>query len=86
MVYINRRNVKTKRPSNKLDHIRIGPFPITDVLGNVTYKVKLPIHMKIHPVFHVSRLEPAKGKQKHPIAPPLSKDNKEVEWDLEEII
>ena len=68
MVYINCKNIKTKQPSDKLDHVRLGLFPITEVLGKVTYKVKLPTHMRIHPVFHVLRLEPAKGKQKHLIA------------------
>ena len=78
MVYINRKNIKTKRPSDKLDHVRLGPFPITEVLGKVTYKVKLPTHIRIYPVFHVSRLELAKGKQKHLIAPQLLGGNKDV--------
>jgi transposase InsO family protein len=85
MVYINRKNIKTTRPSNKLDHVKIGPFPISAVLGDVTYKVRLPKHMKIHPVFHAALLEPAKGKHQRAVAPKLARDQEQVEYDVERI-
>ena len=86
MVYINYKNIKTKQPSDKLDYIWLGLFLITDVLGKVIYKVKLPTYIRIYLVFHMSWLKLAKGKQKHPIALQLSGDNKDVKWDLEEIL
>jgi hypothetical protein len=59
-VYLLRRNIKTKRPSQKLDHQKIRPFIIKEKLGPVNYKLQLPKSMlKIHPVFHISLLEPA---------------------------
>jgi hypothetical protein len=58
-VYLLRKNVQTKRPSNKLDHKKLGPFEIKTKLGPVTYKLKLPKTMEIHPVFHISLLEKA---------------------------
>jgi hypothetical protein len=58
-VYLLRKNVKTKRPSDKLDHKKLGPFKIDKKIGSVNYKLKLPKTMEIHPVFHVSLLEPA---------------------------
>ena len=42
--------------------------------------------MRIYLVFYVLQLELAKGKQKHLIAPYLSEDNKDIKWDLEEIL
>ena len=37
---------------------REGPFTITDVLGPVTYRLKLPITWRIHNVFHATLLRP----------------------------
>ena len=59
-VYLLRRNIKIKRPSQKLDHQKIRLFIITEKLGPVNYKLQLLKSMlKIHPVFYVSLLEPA---------------------------
>ena len=58
-VYLLWRNVKTKRPSSKLDHKKLGAFLIKRQLGPVNFELKLPSSMKIHPVFHISLLEPA---------------------------
>ena len=51
--------MKTKRPSKKLDYIKVGPFLIVERRGPVNYKLELPEGLKQHPVFHISLLEPA---------------------------
>ena len=58
-VYLHTRNLRTKRPSKGLDHVKVGPFLILKRNGPVTYTLKLPPDAKIHPRFHVSLLEPA---------------------------
>lgn len=58
-VYLSRKNIETTRPSNKLDHLRIGPFEIEEKISEVNYRLKLPSTTKVHPVFHISLLEPA---------------------------
>ena len=58
-VYLSRRNIKTKRPSDKLDHKRLGPFKISRKLSDVSYELDLPGTTKLHNRFHVSLLEPA---------------------------
>jgi transposase InsO family protein len=63
-VYLLRRNIKTKRPSDKLDWKKIGPFKIDKKLSDYNYKLQLPPNTRIHPVFHVSLLEPAPAKMK----------------------
>ncbi|TIC91053.1 Transposon Tf2-6 polyprotein [Colletotrichum higginsianum] len=57
--YLIRRNIKTKRPSDKLDYKKLGPFEIIQKISDVNFKLKLPDTMKIHPVFHIALLEPA---------------------------
>ena len=59
MVYLLRKNIKIKRLSNKLDHMKLRLFRIRKKLGPVTFKLILPKEMRIHPVFHKSLLEPA---------------------------
>lgn len=59
-VYLLRRNLKTTRPSDKLDYKKLGPYKIVKQTGPVNYKLDLPSTMKnVHPVFHVSLLEKA---------------------------
>ena len=57
-VWLLRRNIKTKRPCDKLDYRRLGPFLVQKQINPVAYRVELPATMKVHPVFHVSLLEP----------------------------
>jgi hypothetical protein len=85
MVYLLRKHIKTKRPSDKLDHTKLGPFKIHQKLGPVTYKLELPPGMRIHPVFHVSLLEPApKGARPGPIH--LDDETQEPLYEVEEIL
>ncbi|UTT88107.1 hypothetical protein NDA17_003755 [Ustilago hordei] len=62
MVYINRRNWKTRRPTPKLDTRFAGPYPVQERVGRRAYRITLPANLRVHDVFHVSMLEPAKTK------------------------
>ena len=57
-VWLDGRNLKIGYPSRKLAPKREGPFEIAEVMGPVTYKLKLPNQWRIHPVFHASLLSP----------------------------
>ena len=57
-VWLLRRNVKTTRPCDKLDYQRLGPFIISNQINEVAFHLDLPPDMHLHPVFHVSLLEP----------------------------
>ena len=57
-VWLLRRHIQTIRPSSKLDVRRLGPFSVIGPVGTSSYRLDLPRGMQIHPVFHVSLLEP----------------------------
>src|SRR5436305_13666857 len=57
-VYLLQRNIKTKRPSNKLDFKRLGLFKIKTVVGRLDCKLELPRGLQLHLVFHILLLEP----------------------------
>ena len=57
MVYLLRKNIKTKQSSNKLNYIKLGLFKIKDKLGLVTFQLNLLKRIRIYLVFHVLLLE-----------------------------
>ena len=63
-VYLLNKNLRTDRPSKKLDHKRIGPFLVKAKISTSNYELALPKGMKVHPVFHISLLEPAPADAK----------------------
>jgi hypothetical protein len=60
----------------KGDHTRklmprfLGPFKVIKAVGNVAYKLELPPHLKVHPVFHVSQLEAYRADGRYQPPPP----------------
>lgn len=58
-VWLNTKNIKTSRPSKKLDHKRLGPFKIIERISSSAFRLELPHAMRfLHPVFHASLLTP----------------------------
>ena len=57
--YLLRRHIKTKRPSNKLNYTKLGSYRVLRFKGSINYELELSKSMRIHPVFHISILEPA---------------------------
>ena len=89
-VYLESTNLKTDRPSKKLDDKRFGPFEIIQKKGESSYELKLPEHWPaIHPIFNESYLSPFKksryrNQQKPPAPPPIEVEG-EQEYNVEEI-
>jgi len=60
-VMLSMRNIKTKRPSKKLDIRLSGPYTIIDRIGSHAYRLSIPEDSNIHDVFYVSLLQPFKS-------------------------
>jgi hypothetical protein len=59
-VYLDGTDITTTRPSRKLSHKYLVPFPIERKVGNGVYRLRLPPSMsRVHPVFNVVKLTPA---------------------------
>jgi len=92
LVMLSGRNIKTRRPSKKLDHKNHGPFQIEKIVSPLAVRLKLPWKWKIHNVFHVSLLESYRtSEHRAPLDP--SKVLREAddieqseEYDLEEVM
>jgi hypothetical protein len=83
-VWLIRKNIKTQRPSIKLDHRRFGPYEIVERIGEVAYRIKFTQQTTLHDVFHVSLLErckenPFPGRTITPPEPDVINDNEEFE-------
>jgi len=56
-VYLLRRNIKMKRSSNKLNHMKLKSFEILEEKKLINYELNLSASMKIHSIFHISLLK-----------------------------
>src|SRR3979490_2720945 len=60
LVWVDATDIATDRPSVKLAHCRLGPYPIKALVGYVAYCLKLPPSLsRLHPVFPIVKLTPA---------------------------
>ncbi len=56
-IYLLTRNLKTKKKSKKLNHVKIKSFFIKIVKGSINYELDLLKNVKVFLVFHVSLLK-----------------------------
>jgi hypothetical protein len=89
LVLLSTKNLRQRRPSKKLSHRFIGPFRVLEPIGTQAYRLALPMKWKVHPVFHVSYLEPYyQGIQSelNEEMPPPELVNDQEEYEVEEIL
>jgi hypothetical protein len=90
-VWLDGRNIKTYRPTPKLDHKKLGPFVVLEKIGSSSYRLQLPLSWnRVHPVFNEVLLTPYHPPQYHGQIPPPPPDPIIVddypEYDVEEIL
>jgi len=89
LVMLNAKNMRTKRPSKKLSPKLYGPFKVLEKKGSRAYKLEISPWWKIHPLFHVSLLEPyrASNRPSREQPPPDPEDIEgDLEWQVERIV
>ena len=89
-MWLNAKNNTTKRPSKKLDQKKLGPFKISKAISSHAFQLELPNTLRfIHPVFHVSLLEPHRANTipNRTQPPPLLVEvNGETEYEVSAIL
>ena len=65
----------------------MGPFKIISKVTEVSYRLDLPLKMKIHPVHHIAMLEPAHGNHEPLVyEQDTYKGREEDEWPVKKIL
>ena len=79
-------NIKHGEKRRKLLPKWIGPFEVVQVVGPVAYKLKMNPGWRIHPVFHVSLIEPYRADGRvQPPPPPIELEGV-LEYQVESIL
>ena len=76
-------------PTKKLGPKRYGPFKVLEVVGHVNFCLELPVHWKIHNIFHAKLLHPYKETTEYGenfTEPPPDLIEGVVEWEVEKIL
>jgi hypothetical protein len=88
MVWLSGKNIRTKRPSKKLDHKFYGPYPVIERVGTQALCLKLLQEVgNMYDAFHVSLLEPYVSDGHTTPEPPLPIElDGQEECELEAIL
>ncbi|MBW0521335.1 hypothetical protein O181_061050 [Austropuccinia psidii MF-1] len=90
MVWLSSKNIKSARLTKKLSERLLDPFPILKKVTTHADHCKLPSQWEsIHPVFHISLLEPVKtstisNQHQEPPSPIIIEE--EEEWEVSQIL
>jgi hypothetical protein len=58
-MYLLTKNLKIRKKSKKLDHVKVKSFFIKAVKESINYELDLPKNVKVFLVFHISLLKSA---------------------------
>jgi len=89
LVMLNAKHIRTKRPWKKLSLKLYGPVKVSEKKGSPAYKLEISPRWNIHPVFHVSLMEPyrALNRPNREQPPRDPEDIKgDLEWEVETIV
>jgi hypothetical protein len=86
-VLLNAKNLRFKNTKGrKLMPQWVGPFEISERIGTLAYRLKLPPSLPVHDVFHTSLLRPFHTDGRYQPPPlPVTVDG-QLEYEVEEVI
>ncbi|MBW0565129.1 hypothetical protein O181_104844, partial [Austropuccinia psidii MF-1] len=89
-VWIASKIIKTETPMKKLSERWLGPFEVIKKIGSNSHHLKLPLKWKlVHPLFHVSLLEPVKQSSipnHNKLPPPSALVEEQEEWEVAQVL
>uniref|UniRef100_A0A670K6E2 Gypsy retrotransposon integrase-like protein 1 n=1 Tax=Podarcis muralis TaxID=64176 RepID=A0A670K6E2_PODMU len=85
-VWLSTQGLPFKGGCKKLRPKRLGPFEVTQQVNPVAFRLRLPNHMKLHPVFHRSLLSPYKGDREGRVNRGPAIEEKEHSYHVAEIL
>ena len=88
-VLLDNSDLAIDRPTRKLAERRSGPFKVLAKVGTHAYRLELPPTWKsVHPVFHVSKINPYHEDPQNPnfTNPPPDIIEGEPEWEVEAVL
>jgi len=85
--YLLRRNIKTKRSSNKLNYMKLESFKILEEKKLINYKLNLSASMKIHLIFHISLLKFADSNTSiQTKSSEINSESQNIKYEVENIL
>jgi len=85
--YLLRRNIKTKRSSNKLNHTKLELFEILEEKRSINYELNLSASMKIHLIFDISLLKSADlNTSIQTESSDIDSESQNIEYEVENIL
>jgi hypothetical protein len=86
LIYLLRRNIKTIRLSDKLDSKKVGLFKIKRNIRDISFEFKLPLIIRIYPIFYLSLLKSAHLNISKGLIPELDPEIQELVYKVESIL
>ncbi len=85
--YLLRQNIKTKRSSNKLNHMKLRSYKILEIKKLINYKLNLSAFMRIHLIFHICLLKSANVNTSiQTESSEINLKSQNVEYEVEDIL